>query len=155
MTTATCGVAEEQLAVEIQDAQKIPEKVHRFFFHHRCAEPACEWRHNEPAVPQQKERVVARGTSRNNLYGYCDSVSVLSHCFRVVVKLLRESIAVQLLFFLASSFCGWCGASLSCTGEVISFRPLFVTRCCRRSCLGLHSDALVLNTSNANRQSRT
>ena len=54
MTTATCRVAEEQLAVEIQDAQNIPEKVHRFFFHHRCAEAACEWRHNELAAPQQK-----------------------------------------------------------------------------------------------------
>ena len=52
MTTATCGVAEEQLAVEIQDAQNIPEKVHRFSYH-RCDEPACEWRHSELAVPQQ------------------------------------------------------------------------------------------------------
>ena len=102
----------------------------------------------------RKERAVARGTSRNNLYWYYDSVSVLSHCFRVVVKLLRECIAVQLLFFLASSFCGWCGASIMYKGS--SFCPtLIVRRCYSRSCLRLHSDALVLCTATRNCQSRT
>ena len=107
------------MAVEIQDAQNIPEKVHRFFFFFTTAvlSPRVSGGTVSLLCHSRKERVVARGTSRNNLYGYCDSVSVLSHCFRVVVKLLRESIAVHLLFFLASSFCGWCGASIMYKGS--------------------------------------
>ena len=52
MTTATRGVAEEQLAVEIEDAQ-IFRRSFIGKFHHPCAEPACEWLHSEPAVPEQ------------------------------------------------------------------------------------------------------
>ena len=36
MTTATRGVAEEQVAVEIEDAQNIPEKFYRYISQTLC-----------------------------------------------------------------------------------------------------------------------
>ena len=65
MTTATRGVAEEQLAVEMENALNIPEK-----FYLKISLPLLSPRVSGCIVSvlchSSKERVVARGTACNN-----------------------------------------------------------------------------------------
>ena len=53
MTIGTRGVAEEQLAVEMENALTVPEK---FFLKMSPPEPTCEWLHSECAAPQETAR---------------------------------------------------------------------------------------------------